>query len=170
MCNIIQGGIMKKVLLVSVMLIASFSVFAKDGSSGCGPGWFVFKKNSLISSALRGTTNGILFPSVTLGMTFGTSNCSKHSIVLKEKESLKFATDNYYELASELAKGSGQFIVAFNETLGCHKDSQNLFALELKKNYKKLFNMSANKEEEFLKNTYQIIFSNEELSKSCLNV
>ena len=42
-----------------------------------------FFLNSLLSSSLRATTNAILLNG-TFGMTFGTSNCSKHSIVKKE--------------------------------------------------------------------------------------
>lgn len=34
-------------------------------------------------------------------MTFGTSNCTKHSIVKKQKENLKFATENYYAIAAD---------------------------------------------------------------------
>ncbi len=167
MCKIIQGGIMKKVSLLLIAFTLSFSVAAKDSSSGCGPGWFVFKKNSLVSSALRVTTNGILFPFVTLGMTFGTSNCSKHSIVLKEKESLKFATENYYELAADVAKGEGDFLTAFNETLGCHKDASKFLNQEMKSNYKKIFNEKANPEQLMIQ-TYNLIFTKENLAKSCL--
>ena len=89
---------MKTLILFILATVISGTAYGADGSSGCGPGWYILKDNSLVSSALRATTNGILVPVVTLGMTFGTSNCSKHKIVKKEKESLHFVTMNYFEL------------------------------------------------------------------------
>ena len=70
--------------LTSLMIAASLCVgasqaMAMDGSSGCGPAWYVFKENTILSSSLRGTTNGTLWPVVTIGMTFGTSNCANHT-------------------------------------------------------------------------------------------
>ena len=94
-----------KNLFLALTLFGSCSLFAADGSSGCGPGWYLFKENSLVSSAFRATTNGILFPSVTFGMTFGTSNCTQHKLVLKEKESLHFVTENYFEVQADMARG-----------------------------------------------------------------
>ncbi len=127
-----------KIIITLILVAFSFTTFAKDGSSGCGPGWYVAKKNSLLSSSLRGTTNGILAPTVTFGMTFGTSNCTKHSIVKSNIEDLKFATENYYEIAADMSKGEGQFLSAYSTLIGCSENSI-LFKNELKKNFGKLF-------------------------------
>lgn len=120
--------------MVTTALLAIFSsimfqpsAFAADGSSGCGPAWFIMKDNSILSSALRLTTNGILFPFVTLGMTFGTSNCTKHRIVKTEQESLYFATQNYYEIKGEMARGQGEYLSAFASTIGCPSSAQDRF-------------------------------------------
>ena len=58
---------MKKIILIVLVAMFSTQLLAADGSSGCGPGWYVTKKNSLLSSAIRATTNAILIPTVTLG-------------------------------------------------------------------------------------------------------
>ncbi len=92
---------------------------AIDGSSGCGPAWYVFKENSLVSSSLRATTNTILLPTVTFGMTFGTSDCAKHSIVDNDKHSLYFLAHNRDVLASQLARGKGEHLNSFGDSLGC---------------------------------------------------
>lgn len=146
----------------------SFAGFAADGSSGCGPGWYVAKKNSLLSSSIRATTNGLLAPSVTFGMTFGTSNCTKHSIVKRENESLKFATENYFEIASQSAKGNGEFLSVYAETIGCSKDSTAEFSIVMKKNFKKLFPNLQQSPKALLNQTIQIIFENKKLRNSCL--
>lgn len=140
---------------------------AADGSSGCGPGWYLFKNNSIVSSALRATTNGLLFPVTTIGMTFGTSNCSRHDIVLKEKESLHFVTHNYFELKGEVAKGNGTYLQAYAHTLGCNPASQPLFNERMKARYKEVFDRPGIDPNKALLETYITIFSDAELVREC---
>jgi hypothetical protein len=128
-----------KSVFVAVALSAAAPVLAADGSSGCGPGWYVFKDNSLVSSSLRSTTNGFLFPSVTIGMTLGTSNCAKHKIVMKEKESLHMATMAYHDLMIQVASGRGEHLAAFAHTLGCDWRAQDEFNRVMQANYQTLF-------------------------------
>lgn len=161
---------MKKFIFGLVLSLMASQTFAADGSSGCGPGWYLLKDNSLISSALRATTNGILLPVTTIGMTVGTSNCSQHKIVKKEMESLHFATMNYYELKGEVAKGNGQYLSAFATTMGCDQNSQTLLNAELNKNYQKLFPTKQVNPEGTLLEVYKTIFSNKDLMNQCLNV
>ncbi len=157
--------------LISILVLGfTLGAFAGDSSSGCGPGWYIAKKNSLLSSSIRGTTNGILAPTVTLGMTFGTSKCSKHSIVKNEVEDLKFATDNYFEIAADTAKGEGEFLTAYSELMGCHGVHSKRFKNKMKSNFKKLFNFNEVKPEELVKETYKTILTDQELFKACFAV
>ncbi len=130
----------KSVLLaLTLMPVLTQRAKAADGSSGCGPAWYVFKDNSLVSSSLRSTTNGFLSPIVTLGMTFGTSNCAKHKIVMEEKEAIYFATTNYSNLMIEMAQGRGQFLGAFAETMGCGWRAMPVFADVMQAEYSSIF-------------------------------
>ena len=156
---------MRSIILLIVTLV-SFSTMAKDKSSGCGPGWYIMKKNSILSSALRITTNAVLFPSVTLGMTFGTSNCSKHSIVKTEKKSLHFVVQNFYELKGDTAKGGGDFIAAYGKTIGCKSQDLDYFSKKLQNDYKHVFKKSI-KSEDVLLETYKVILADPILVKSC---
>lgn len=179
----------KKIMLSSrlfgffITLLALSSIFlaeevkAIDGSSGCGPGWYVLKDNSMLSSALRATTNGILFPSSTIGMTFGTSNCTKHSLVLKEKESLYFITQNFYDLQNQISQGKGEYLQAFADVVGCRGSSENFNYLSnaLQREYHSIYNddISMNKNsknlqnENVLKKIYFIIINDSKLTKYC---
>lgn len=112
---------------------------AADGSSGCGPGWYVFKDNSFVSSFLRAVTNNLLSPIVTLGMTFGTSNCAKHSLVKMDKQSEHFATVTFDKLRQEVAQGSGVFIEAYTETFQCDATGSLQLTNQLQRNYAKIF-------------------------------
>jgi hypothetical protein len=162
-----KESFMKKIIFVLILSLISSISFAKDGSSGCGPGWYVFNDNSLISSALRATTNGILAITVTIGMTMGTSGCSKHSIVKNEKRNLKFATENYFEIAAEATRGQGQFLSSFGEMLGCKGINNAQFKNEMQKSFNKIFPSLDVNPENLLKETYILILNNESLRNSC---
>lgn len=97
--------------------------YAADQSSGCGLGWEVTQKNSLVSSSIRTTTNTFL-PN-TFSMTSGTSGCTKHSIVQREKEQLYFVESNLEQLSIEVAQGSGEYLTSFASLMGCSAGSQD---------------------------------------------
>ncbi len=158
------GGKMKP-LFIFFSFLFIFNTSAKDGSSGCGPGWYILKKNSILSSALRVTTNGIFFPTTTIGMTLGTSNCSRHQIVKNEMKSLHFVTHNYYELKAEAAKGSGEYLMALNEVLGCNPKSALQFTRKMKSTFKEVF--ESKNPESVLLNIYKAILRDKSLVQSC---
>lgn len=103
--------------LVLVTLLFAAPSFADDQSSGCGLGWSIFKKNSLVSSWSRNITN--LIASNTSAMTTGSSGCAKHDFVMKDKAAEYYAEANYQKLQSEFAEGKGEHLEAFANVLGC---------------------------------------------------
>lgn len=158
-------------LLSSFVCVAalwvSSSAMAADGSSGCGPGWYVFKENSMLSSAARAVTNWVLFPSSTLGMTFGTSNCTQHKLVLQEKASLHFATMAYHDLMIQAALGQGQHLAAFAHTLGCDWRVQETFNRSLQAHYDTLFPSTTDDPSTLVGGAIEQILANPELSRQC---
>lgn len=159
---------MRHFLVITVFaLIFSTQANAGDGSSGCGPGWFVLKRNSLVSSAIRGTTNNFLAPVVTSGMTTGSSGCTKHSIVKTEKKAIHYVVNNFYELESEIAKGNGVYLSGLAETIGCDSKSQEVFNNELKNKFNQMFSGSEKNAESVLLEVYKSILTNKELAYSC---
>lgn len=160
---------MRKLLFLFTLAFATNAgtVYAADGSSGCGPGWYIFKENSLLSSALRATTNGMLFPVVTIGMTFGTSNCTRHKLVLKEKESLYFATQNHFELKTDMAKGSGEYLNAFAATVGCPARALPRLSGKLRANFKRTYFPAEVNPEKTVIETFKVILSDPDLTRQC---
>jgi hypothetical protein len=137
-----QGNLMKKIYSLAFCLALMFtanSSLAADGSSGCGPAWYLLTKNSIVSSFLRGVTNAILSPVVTLGMTFGTSNCSKHTLVQREKRSVHLATVGFEKLRQDIAEGDGEFLNAYAKTFNCSDSSIAVFKTSLQQNYDRIF-------------------------------
>lgn len=108
-------------LVAASLFLGASQAMAADGSSGCGPAWYVFKENSFLSSFARAFTNGILSPVVTIGMSFGTSNCAKHSLVLNDQGSLEFAAKSMDILRHDMAKGQGEHLNAYIASFGCNE-------------------------------------------------
>lgn len=163
---------MKKFTLVCLrsslaILLLVTPALAMDGSSGCGAGWYIFKDNSLVSSSLRSTTNGI-FSNNTFGMTFGTSNCQKHSIVQNEQESLYFAESNQEVLEVQLASGRGEYVDAFADTLGCADHAG--FARVTRQGYGRIFPRSNVAPIDLLQNVKTEIRAHPALAAGCSRV
>lgn len=150
-----------------ILGLACLSAVAKaaDSSSGCGPGWYILKDNSLVSSSLRATTNGLLSPVYTGGMTTGTSNCTKHSIVQTEQQSLYFVTQNLPTLKNEGAMAVGEHLSALALTIGCRHDTQTHFNRALQKNHQTIF--KSQNPSEVLVEIYKTILSNDQLTNQC---
>lgn len=161
---------MQRAILLACSIFAGLSatnVLAADGSSGCGPGWYVFKENSMVSSLLRSTTNYSLAPAVTLGMTFGTSNCAQHKLVETHKESLRFAELAYHELTVSLATGQGEHLAAFASTLGCTSEVQPRFNATMQQAYPRLLPTSLTSPADLLQNVLSEISSDPQLALAC---
>lgn len=156
---------MRSLVFSLALVFAAPLVHAADGSSGCGPGWYVLKDNSLVSSALRAVTNGILFPVTTIGMTVGTSNCTRHQLVLHERESLHYALMNLHELKAEGARGEGVYLSGFSDVVGCGANARARFAGHIQKNYERVFRTSG--PESVLTETYKVILADPLLVRSC---
>ena len=156
-----------KLFVIAATLMLSVNSYAADGSSGCGPGWYVSQENTLLSSVVRAITNSVLFPVSTIGMTVGTSNCAKHEIVENEKEALYFATMNYFEIKKEMAQGGGEFLAAFSQTIGCSNSANFELMNQLKSNYDQVMPKGDVNPEEMLKGVYKTILTNPRLRLQC---
>ncbi len=108
-------------LLLFIILTTLISPIAMAGKGdkslgGCGLGWAVAPRNSMVSSTTRGTTNSSTLP---FGTTSGTSGCAQHSIVFNHKLKQHMATVSFDELMTEMSKGRGENLIAFSRAVGC---------------------------------------------------
>lgn len=104
-------------LALAVSIFTAVSVFADDSSNGCGLGWAVTKKKSMLATTTRGSTNSII-PN-TFGMTSGTSHCDSHSFAKNELPAYQYIETNYDMLMVDVAKGQGEYLDGFAAVLGC---------------------------------------------------
>ena len=154
-------------LAIAALFAAPSLSFAADQSSGCGAGWYIFKKNSLVSSYLRSSTNSLLSNN-TFGMTSGTSNCAKHDIVQKEKESLYFAEANQENLMVEMAQGQGENLQAFALTLGCSPDVMSDFGQMTQKQYNVIYPSATVAPAQVLERVKAQIYTHPVLAQGCV--
>ena len=96
------------------------------GTDGCGLGWQVTQKKTMLGTSIRGTTNAFVPP--TFGMTSGTMGCEKHDIAKNDMDAAKFAFNNQEPLTIEMAQGQGEYLAGFAKTLGCDDTAQPEFA------------------------------------------
>ncbi len=153
----------KSFLFLAVVSLFAIKANAQDGSSGCGLGWEVAPKQSLVSSSTRTITN-VTFLN-TVAMTFGTSGCAKHSIVQKDKEAKYFAEANYHSLMIEMAQGRGENLANFAAILGC---DTNTFASRLQSHYGQIFSTKDVPADTMLDNVNFAIFSDFSLTAACM--
>lgn len=154
-----------RLLIVLLSSVFATSAFAAAGDAGCGLGSLVMQKNTKVSQTFAATTNST-FTSQLLGITSGTSNCSANSFVYNEMEATHFAEANLPSLKIEMARGTGENLTAFAQTLGC-KDTPAL-ANMTKSKYSEIFPSNETDAHQMLNNVKSEIQSHPELKNSCV--
>lgn len=154
---------MKNIIIGLMALISATSVLAADSSSGCGMGWEVAPKQSLLSSSTRSIVNATF--SSTIAMTLGTSGCAKHSIVKNDAKGIHFAEANLNQLALEMARGNGEFVAGFAQTLGCQNSTA--FGSMVQANYETVLPSSNTTGVELYNNVKAQIKNNATLASTC---
>lgn len=153
--------------LIGVM---GFSTHAQadDQSSGCGIGWQVLKKNSLISSTTRAWINATF--SNTIAMTSGTSGCAKHSIVQNEKKAIHYTESNLGQLMIEVANGDGEHLRGLASVMGCSEESFADFSKATQGHYADIFPDSNVSAKDVLRQVRQVINAGPSLASQCQSI
>jgi hypothetical protein len=152
-----------KLIIGLMALVATTSVFAADSSSGCGMGYEIAPKQSLVSSSTRSLVNATF--SNTIAMTLGTSGCAKHSIVKNDAKGIHFAEANMDQLALEMARGNGEFVASFASVYGCN--NTEAFGSMVQSKYEAVLPASNTTGVELYNNVKAEIKNNAALSASC---
>ena len=107
----------------------------------------------------------MLSPVVLVGMTVGSSNCTKHSIVENEKQSLYYVAQNTHDLKAEAAQASGEHLNALALVIGCDASAQTLFNYRIQNRHQEIFSQET--PEKTLTEIYTTILTNPELTHKC---
>lgn len=155
-----------KALFILFLALATGSAFGAGGDKslgGCGLGWQVAPKHSMISITTRATTNA---PTFSFGTSTGTSGCARHKIVLKNKRDIHLVETNYNVLLVEMAEGRGEYLTALNRAIGCNDAAGAAFAAKVRGNFGGLVGQNADPLE-LVQNLRNMVRTDSSLSKSC---
>lgn len=154
-----------KIAILAASTMLTFNSFA-DSSVGCGLGSMIFKENSLLSSSARVTTNQI-FLTQYLGVTSGTSGCSRHDIVMNEQSHVHFAEVNLKSLSIDMARGNGEYLASFAKTLGCDDNSLPHLGEVTRNSFERIFTSSKTDAGQMMTNLGKTLRADSALSHQC---
>jgi len=148
--------------LLGAALMAPTLSLAEDSSDGCGLGWQVTNKKTMIATTTRGTTNAFVPP--TFGMTTGTIGCEKHSFAKRDQKAIEYVASNYDSLMMDLAAGEGEYVEALAQTLSC--GDVNQFGSVMRANYGQMMSAEHNAVELY-RNIKAQVESHSSLAQHC---
>lgn len=138
---------------------------AADVGDGCGLGWQITQKRTMLATTTRGTTNAFVPP--TFGMTSGTIGCAQHSFAKNELPAATYAFNNYEPLTMEMAQGSGEYLAAFARTLGCNDSLQAEFGHTMQSNFGAIMGSEKTTAVEMFHNVKSAVKANPVLATGC---
>lgn len=125
-------------LILTTLASSSYAASTTQMAAGCGVGTEIFKtKEGLVYSLLAGTTNGLLFG--TVSMTLGIMNCPESASVKGKIAS--YIDFNKQQLAMEVAQGRGERLDALVEMYGVSDRQAAISAL--KAGYTEIFSQAS---------------------------
>lgn len=110
-------------MIKAILTVLFFGSVALAGDAGCGLGGMLIKSNTKLLQLFAVTTNGS-FGSQTLGITFGTSDCSAKGLVKNDRQIQYFVEINQNDLIREMAQGYGDKLSTLAALNGCMTDAQ----------------------------------------------
>lgn len=147
-------------------MIASASYAAPYGAAGCGLGSLAFGSQTGFVQVFAATTNASSYSQL-FGITSGTSNCipaSKSEAFNKQRD---FVDTNLASLASDMAQGSGDTLMAYTQTLGCEANTA-VVAKALQAGHSKIFRETRADAVVFA--THEVLKGSSEAAVACKNL
>jgi hypothetical protein len=161
---------MRYLLIVAVFLAASASGVLADKGPGCGLGRQIFiGQNGKGPHLLAATTNSSLSPS-SFSITSGTSGCEADAVILREHEQEMFVAQNIDSLSQDMAMGSGQYLHAMADLMGCGAGSFSDFASLTQAKYELLLPSAGTAPAAFLTGLKQELAAQPSLAASCSRI
>jgi hypothetical protein len=129
---------MKKIILGALLVATPMLSMAKDyGSAGCGVGSIIFEGQSgLGPHVLAATTNGF-YGTQTFAMTSGTLGCDVNGTITSH--TAMYIDGNMENIASDMARGQGDALLALAALMGVQKEDNATFAAVTQANFASIF-------------------------------
>jgi hypothetical protein len=126
-------------VIAVAMALASAASAVDQKNTGCGLGSMVWEgQNGLMSQTAAATTNGTS-GNQTFGITSGTSNCEQYQTFTMNEKVNTFVADNMDSLATDIAKGEGEYLDAMAGLMGLDPAKRPEFYALLQKNFSRIY-------------------------------
>ncbi|MEW5733643.1 MAG: DUF3015 family protein [Thermodesulfobacteriota bacterium] len=114
-------------------------VQAGQKNYGCGLGTMVFGNDeSLVSQVAAAMINWFLF-NQPLAISSGTSNCEKPESLTKNEKVKVFVADNMDNLASDIARGQGEYVETLAVLMDVPENGRPEFRSKLKNHFPEIY-------------------------------
>jgi len=128
---------MKKIILGSILAIASSTSVYAGPNNGCGLGnQVISNQDSVIKQSLGATTNTSSFTQV-FGITSGTVGCTKAAKFVSNEKAKSFIANNMDQLAVDISAGKGESIDTLASLLAVENKAN--FKVNLQNNFSTIF-------------------------------
>ncbi len=157
---------MKKLLVASVLTIASISAAnaAGENNVGCGWGSMVFNgKTGVPSQVMAATTNGTS-GNQTFGITSGTAGCSKDGVVKSSAALSTFMAANFDKVSHNMAVGKGESLETMANLMGIAEQDKATFFSTTRENFDAIFASENSTVKEVIANLGKVMANNEKLA------
>ena len=149
---------MKKFMVFAVVgafIFAGSAVFADN--TGCGLGTTLLKgKKGKVFEVLAVTTNGTC-ANQTFAITSGTLEYEEGAVIGMNKEVQSFVAQNMDSLATDMAKGEGEYLDALASLMKV--DNRMAFKFKMRYNFNKIYTSEEITSTEVVENIYRVVNS-----------
>ena len=153
---------MKKLftLIATLAVVFSFATFSFAGQKnyGCGLGTMIFggDQDSLLSQTFIAYLNG---SSQIYGITTGTSECESFNGIVSNEKLNNFVADNMDNLATDIAKGQGEYLNTLAVLMEVSEDSRASFYGKLQSNFSTIYSSDSVTHLDVIKNIDSVVKS-----------
>ncbi len=121
---------LRKILLISILVITPVGASLADNDIGCGVGTILWEgRSGVIAKSLAATTNATL-GNQTFGISSGTLECQQGGVITAAARLPMYAGANLDQLAADMAAGHGETLATLAELYGVTRaDREAFFAL-----------------------------------------
>jgi len=154
---------MKKLIVTSILVLASASAFAGKNNVGCGLGAMVFDgKSGVVPQVLAATTNGTS-GNQTFGISSGTLGCTQDGTVTSSAKLAMFTGSNMDRLAQDMSSGQGESLESLAALMGIKDADKSHFFSVTKENFARIFPSDQTTAEHVLVSLGEVMASDEVL-------
>lgn len=156
---------MKRVIIGTLLVASSFAVNAKDyGAAGCGLGSIWFDGQSGLGPHIMAATTNGFYGTQTFAMSSGTLGCDVTEPINANHAAL-YLNGNMENIASAIAIGNGEALVALADAFKVDPQDRPLFAATLHEHFSTIYSSSTVTSGQVYGSMVGILNSNKTLAK-----